>query len=285
MLSSLNGRTATQIDFNSPVTNLNLADDFWKILQAVARKIHKLGRSVDIFKDLETEFLLLTETTFKYLLNGIQKGFKSAVIDNEPSQTMLDSLKRDAYIFSGFKSYQNLKEATSLLIDSNDKIKPFGVFKEDIRVLNHTYNVVRLKPEYDFAIASSQEAAFWADVWQDRDLYNLEFVAVMDDRTRDSHAKLHGIVRPVDDKFWDSYSTPLDWGCRCRRRKRRKGEKKVTDLSKRKLPAKGEMREGFMTNSAKEGVVFPKKHPYYEENEARKHRKKIEGLLGTSKTE
>lgn len=272
----LTGQASTQnTELDNPVINLNLGDDFFKILQKVAKKIHRLGIKIDIFKDLEKEFLELTQITFKELLKGVDKGFKNAVIDNEPNQAMLDNLKNDAHIFSGFKSYQQLHQATRLLLDSNDKIKPFGIFLEDIRAMNSSYNSAYLKAEYNFAIASSQEAAFWADVIQDKDLYDLEFVTAGDDRVRSSHARLHGIVRPVDDPFWDKYSTPLDFGCRCTRRKRRKGEVKITDLSKIKLPGKDEIPEAFMVNTAKEGVVFPKKHPYYTENEARKASERI----------
>lgn len=36
-----------------------------------------------------------------------------------------------------------------------------------------------------------------------------------DDRVRDSHAVLDGIVLPADSPFWDKHFPPWDWGCRC----------------------------------------------------------------------
>lgn len=32
---------------------------------------------------------------------------------------------------------------------------------------------------------------------------------------RDAHAKLDGIIKPIDDAFWDRWYPPSDWRCRC----------------------------------------------------------------------
>lgn len=40
----------------------------------------------------------------------------------------------------------------------------------------------------------------------------------MDPKTRDQHARLHGKVFHLDDPFWDRFTPPLDFYCRCRKR-------------------------------------------------------------------
>lgn len=256
------GQTATQ---------LSLIDDFWKILEAAAQKIHKKEK-VDIFEDLKEEFSELSDLTFKELLKAIETGFNNAVIDNEPDLVMLENLKNNAYVFSAFKTYQELRQATDLLFEDKDKtvIKPFSKYLEDIRVLNKTYNEHYLRAEYNHAIASSQQASIWADIWQDRDLFDLQFDAINDERTRESHATLDGIVRPIEDDFWDIYYPPLGWNCRCTVRKIRKGDKKLSEVSKL---TGSELRPMFRVNTTKQGVVFPEKHPYFEEN--KKQREEI----------
>ena len=41
------------------------------------------------------------------------------------------------------------------------------------------------------------------------------YSAVMDGRTRPTHAALHGLVYPLDHPFWKSYWPPWDYNCRC----------------------------------------------------------------------
>jgi SPP1 gp7 family putative phage head morphogenesis protein len=43
----------------------------------------------------------------------------------------------------------------------------------------------------------------------------LEFVAVLDDDTRENHSAAHGLVAAIDDPIWDSLSPPLGYNCRC----------------------------------------------------------------------
>ncbi len=45
-----------------------------------------------------------------------------------------------------------------------------------------------------------------------------QFIALLDSRTRDDHAELHGSIFPVDDPFWNTFTPPLDYNCRCNKR-------------------------------------------------------------------
>jgi SPP1 gp7 family putative phage head morphogenesis protein len=56
-----------------------------------------------------------------------------------------------------------------------------------------------------YEVMDRQRAAF--PYWQ--------YQTAEDDRVRESHAALNGVVMPADSPFWDAHYPPWDWGCRC----------------------------------------------------------------------
>ena len=43
----------------------------------------------------------------------------------------------------------------------------------------------------------------------------LMYTAVGDARTRESHLALDGVIKRADSKFWDKFTPPIDFNCRC----------------------------------------------------------------------
>ena len=130
--------------------------------------------------------------------------------------------------------------------------------------VDEKYNKVWLQTEYNQAHTTAVQARRWRDFEKTRDLYpNLIFVAVQDARTRESHAKLHGTILPIDDPFWNKYSPPLDWGCRCQLRPSDKTPTAVPE----KLPS---VAAGMDVNAGKEAKIFSDSHPYVKGSSDRK---------------
>ncbi|WP_239802907.1 phage minor head protein [Campylobacter sp. RM12651] len=44
----------------------------------------------------------------------------------------------------------------------------------------------------------------------------LRYVAIMDNRVRDSHKAFHGLILPKEHSFWRNNYPPNGWGCRCK---------------------------------------------------------------------
>lgn len=67
----------------------------------------------------------------------------------------------------------------------------------------------------------------------------LQYSAILDTRTRPSHAKLHGIIKPVDDPFWRTRFPPLGYQCRCQviALTRRQAERRLREAEERGQPA------------------------------------------------
>lgn len=195
------------------------------------------------------------------LWRGVQKGYGVKMEAAEGAQVgMLKALRTNVYVFSGFKNYQFLRAATDLLVDENGIVKPFGKFRDAVLKLNNAYNVEYLRTEYNYAVASSQMAHKWQTFSENKGtLPYLKYETVGDARVRAAHAALDGIVKPVDDPFWDQYMPPNSWNCRCTVRQLAEGDVTVTQPDN--LPQLNEM---FRINSGKQAVVFPKNHPYYQ---------------------
>lgn len=196
---------------------------------------------------------------------------------------MQEHLKNDVFVFSGFKTYQELREAAALLLDDKGQVKPFHRFYNDITAIKQDYNKHWLKAEYLFATASAAMAAKWKDFEADGDRYNLQYRTAHDNRVRPEHKPLHGITLPVSDPFWDEFFPPNGWRCRCTVVQVRKGKYPQSDSN----TAIQQGREAtyqvgkngvnkaaiFRYNPGKQQVIFPPHHPYYEVSESL--RKKI----------
>ena len=53
-------------------------------------------------------------------------------------------------------------------------------------------------------------------MYEKRDFFPYwKYITAGDERVRDSHAALHGLILPADDPFWLDHFPPWDWGCRC----------------------------------------------------------------------
>lgn len=206
------------------------------------------------------------EALFKWtadqLFAGVTKGFGGGFdkfYTADPDYVMLAKLETDVHVFSAFKTYQQLRQATNLLTDADGNFKSFSQFKRDVEEVGFQFNVNWLNTEYNQAVAASQMASLWVDIESNQDaLPLLKYQTIGDGRVRPAHAMLDGIIKPVGDDFWNTYYPPNDWGCRCDVVQLADGEKTI--MKGRKLPT---LKPMFANNTGKKGIVFPEKHPYY----------------------
>lgn len=78
------------------------------------------GFTVDMLKDAPIRALI--DETVGFLSKGIAKG----VVETAPSSAMVTSLKESVGVFSGFKTFHEMKEAAAMLTDKTGQIKPFN---------------------------------------------------------------------------------------------------------------------------------------------------------------
>ena len=164
---------------------------------------------------------------------SISKGVESGVIPDEMKRRLDD----DVYLFSGFKTYHELKEASSLLRDNDGQLKPFNRFYNDISAIKQDYNKNWLQAEYIFATQSSVMAAKWKDQEAGSDRYNLQYRTAGDSRVRPEHRVLDKTTLPASNPFWNEYYPPNGWRCRCTVVQVRKGKYPETDSNTAMSPS------------------------------------------------
>jgi SPP1 gp7 family putative phage head morphogenesis protein len=203
----------------------------------------------------------LMDETYALLHEGMKKGIAHYV----PASVQM-YLSDNVFVFSGAKTYAQLKELSGLLLDENGSIKPFNKFWQETQTLNSTYNKSYLESEYLFATQSAQMASKWQEYETDGDRYNLQYRTAGDDRVRESHWLLHNTTLPPTDKFWDEYFPPNGWRCRCTAVQVRKSKYPESN-SQHAIQAGQEATEGksniFRFNPGKQQVIYPKNHPYF----------------------
>lgn len=225
----------------------------------------------------------LTKPAVKRLINAIYTPLKEAVnsglqsLKTGVSEALIKRLQTDVYVFSGMKTYVQLKEAANALYmpkadGSGQVIKPYAQYEADTLKLHQQYNVRHLATEYQYAVTTAQNAARWQRYEAGKERYHLRYLTDNGPNVRPSHRALEGTTLPVDDPFWNQYAPKNGWNCHCYLVQVRIGEYPVSDSAK--AQALGEVatteldKKGgnaaamFRYNPGKQQVIFPPKHPY-----------------------
>lgn len=128
---------------------------------------------------------------------------------------MAHQLKYNIAEFSAFKETSFKAQVEAALVN-NGRIRSWSEFKAAAKELGIQYNQRWLKTEYNQTVAQAQSVEKWKQIEADQDLYpNLEYKTIGDKRVRDEHKDWNGLIRPVNDPFWQTHLPPNDWGCRC----------------------------------------------------------------------
>ncbi len=203
------------------------------------------------------------DETCRILTHGVDSAIKQEV-----PQELINHLHNDTFLFSGFKTYHEAREISALLLDtSTGTFKNFDIFYEEVRSIHERYNQNYLRAEYNFAVQSTQMAVRWHKFEQDGDRYLLQYRTANDGLVRPEHQALHNTTLPIGDPFWNDYTPPLGWNCRCTVVQVRRGKYPESDSAAairagEEATAKPKQ-QIFRFNPGKTERIFPPKHPYF----------------------
>lgn len=222
--------------------------------------------------------IILFSDTFKQLEKALFRGFGANLTDFEEGSRefiLLTKLRENLNRFSAAKTFQNIRDTQNFRLDEG-QLRPFNEFRQDARKIFDKYNEDWLKTEFETVVSNAQAADQWIDIQKDKKILPLlKYVTAGDERVRPQHAAWDGIVKPVDDPFWDTRTPPADWRCRCVLIQLEEGEEEVTNLGKHLEQVKTKTgvtslnnpSELFSNNPGKTTFIFKDKgqspHPYF----------------------
>lgn len=207
-----------------------------------------------------------------YQAFNFNSDFANPNIDGDDLE-FIRALRKNNYYFVGGKNKVMKQSFTDLLFDGNN-LRSFNKFKQECQKVGLQFNKNYLKTEYQTATANAQSASDW-NSFDDDDI--LRYDAVLDSRTRPSHARLNGLELTKSDRLWSVIAPQNSWNCRCRLLVVPNGE--VNKLSAKVRNAyKKLVDKDFKFNPGTSGDLFPPNHPYLrvlsKEDKAR-----IDGLM------
>lgn len=194
---------------------------------------------------------------FTRLLNHAQAGWGRAF--NAPQSLaeweMFQRIERNLRDFAAHKQHRMIEELRDLKAQGLSRAD----WEDKARGVLRRHNRLYLRAEVQAATAGAQAAESWQEFQRRKYLYpNLRYETAGDERVRESHRSLDGIVKPVDDPFWDVYYPPNGWNCRC----------KVIQTDEHVSPADQaadfDPPKGFRGNVGKTGQLFGEDHPYFD---------------------
>lgn len=195
-----------------------------------------------------------------YLQGGLLKGFHKNFMQlpyGSSKHKLLAQLHYNLATFTAFKNHSQICAMTENLVDKRGKKHSFDFFKQTALATHGKYNVEWLHAEHRMAYLQGQAASKWQNFISIADsLPNLCYKAALSGDECRSHSSWDGIIRPVEDPFWDIYYPPNGWNCQC-------------DTYQTTKPSTGNIVTTsfpgvlFRVHSGKTGRIVGTEHPYY----------------------
>jgi|ERR1035437_1771968 SPP1 gp7 family putative phage head morphogenesis protein len=187
----------------------------------------------------------LYSKTASHLVDGVKEGFGK-------KSDYLVSLEENIYMFSAAKTYQQTKEMSLNVLNSEGAKRSFKEFKDMASPVFGEYNKNYLKSEYVTAVSGARNAANWKSF--NEDFRQLKYSAVIDSHTSELCKSLNGYVADKSDPIWKRISPPAHFNCRCKVQEIN-GEINKTEV--------GDLNPAFENNTGDTGKIFSNNHPYF----------------------
>lgn len=194
------------------------------------------------------------------LQKAVGEGFTPSITTIEygtPNYEFLKQLQTNTAVFSMFKMHASMKDMAALLKDENGNVRSKADFIKEALKVDNKYRTQNLDAEYDTAVRQARMASKWQKFQKNKHLYpSLIYLHTKAANPDPVHLTYVGIIRPVDDPFWDTHYPPSRWRCQC--------DVDPTDAEDTDIPSNlPPIPADFAFNSGKTGQIFDIKNSDY----------------------
>jgi|Deesub1362A_J573_1020465.scaffolds.fasta_scaffold00533_20 SPP1 gp7 family putative phage head morphogenesis protein len=180
------------------------------------------GRA-DVIEDVSKK--QFAETTLEpFPFDEAVRFFKEKIpVPPEFFKELEAELKPKFFSISRVEVFDTITEIHSRLLSSLEEGKTFRDFKNEIdeimlRTGRDPLNPFHLETVFKTNIQQAYGAGLWEQITDPETKHMIAYLrysAILDERTRPSHAQMHGYTAPPDDPIWKTWFPPNGFNCRC----------------------------------------------------------------------
>lgn len=272
------GFAPTQIGAYDGKARITLSDNAGfdtRLIQRIAQ-----GKSyfdAELFEYLSNDLLNAVRTTYERSIRNADVSYDY----NAHDDAFLTAMEMNLFHFSAAKTLAEIQELNKLFRQS----KNFADFTDKAAVVCTQFNKTWQKTEYETAVLTAEAASTYHRLKAKKYLYPYwMYETAGDDRVREEHRLLRGIILPVDDIRWNKIYPPNGWKCRCYVVPKMSHEVNLTEVTQSKKIVDDFLgspewaalsAQGWDVNRAENAEVFNKNQMYI-----RKFPDKAAALLG-----
>lgn len=172
-----------------------------------------------------------------------------------------DELKYNNGVFSAFKTHRFANDMASQLVSADGTLKSFAEWERDTAPIRRHHVRNWLETEYNTAVRRAHLAAEWRQFEREKDILpNLEWMETTSVTPGADHRLFWGVIRSIDDPFWNEHRPGDRWGCKCGLRST---DKAITPLPPGIYDPKFAPAPGLNNNPGRDAMLFSFSHPYF----------------------
>lgn len=189
---------------------IRLADDTMqnRIINRVADSWGNALFDAELFGFFADDFVRAVSKGRGKVVGLADTGFTYGARDD----AFITSMEMNVFHFSAAKTLAELQELNSLFRESGS----FEEFHKKALQTTDVFNKQWQQTEYDTAVLTAESASNYQRLIGKTKLFPYwEYHTAGDDKVREEHRKLDGLVLPANDPRWDKIFPPNGWNCRC----------------------------------------------------------------------